>query len=57
MSLTYGQLKAAIDAKAGEGLTDDTVIRTLEFERHSQADSIEVGYDADNDAIRVIQIG
>jgi len=57
MSLTYGQLKAAIDAKAGEGLTDNTEIRTLEFEIHSQADSIKVGYDAENDTVRVIQIG
>jgi len=55
--MTYGELKAQIDAHAGAGLTDATKIRTLDYEIHSQADSISVGYDAENDAIRVVQIG
>lgn len=50
--MTYGELKTQIDAS---GATDATEIRSIHFERHSQADSVDVGYDEENDAIRIVQ--
>lgn len=50
--MTYAELKAKIDATAATG---STKIRSIHFERHSQADNVVVGHDAVKDEIRVIQ--
>jgi hypothetical protein len=52
--MTYGALKTAIDA-AHASVTDNTKIREINFTRHSQHNSVSVGYDADKDEIRVVQ--
>lgn len=38
------------------GMKDTTIIRKIEFEIHSQVDDVKVGYDAANNAVRVIQV-
>lgn len=40
----------------GDGLTDATIIRNVEFRIHSQVDDVEVGYDTENDQVCVNMI-